>query len=68
MTVVKRKAPEAVGEATGALKQKQLSSFFSGSTGARPQPVGKFDKQKWVDGLDASQRDLLKYAAQRWQC
>ncbi|KAH8125308.1 hypothetical protein ACSS6W_004874 [Trichoderma asperelloides] len=65
MSSLKRKAA-TTGNETEAKKTRangSISSFFGAApkpAGAAPSPAAKFDKAKWVEGLTAEQKELLK--------
>ncbi|KAM0455184.1 hypothetical protein ACHAPV_000474 [Trichoderma viride] len=67
MSSLKRKAATA-GNETEAKKTRangNISSFFGAApkpagASAAPSPAIKFDKAKWVEGLTAEQKELLK--------
>lgn len=66
MSSLKRKAA-TTGNETEAKKTKangSIASFFGAAPKpagtAAPSPAAKFDKAKWVEGLTAEQKELLK--------
>jgi len=59
MSGVKRKAAEIATDAKKAKKNASITSFF-GAPKTVNAVAAKFDKQKWIAGLTAEQKDLLK--------
>ncbi|TQS33539.1 hypothetical protein Golomagni_06111 [Golovinomyces magnicellulatus] len=66
MATLKRKASDlATGDSKKPKSNGSISSFFgaapkpAATATAAPAPATKFDKQKWIDGLTAEQKQLL---------
>ena len=56
---LKRKAADIANDAKKAKKNTSITSFF-GAPKTTSAVAAKFDKEKWIEGLNDEQKDLLK--------